>query len=240
LLTKGASLPFWGAAVTFEEGLTQWKKGNYIEGLAGMAMGTGQMGLDVTVTYGAARTGARVLRLATARTAASELGQAGRMLAPGSNGQGLIGLVRPGGTVDPSLRAVYTEIARSPEFARALESYNAIARRLGQTQAATVEEVIAALGNDVTFSRIGHLRSGLFTAGQHPGSTPFWLQGNPLTSYGQRVGRHELTHLGAALRGQQDTFLHEITVQLATTPENLAIGGGVIVIVGGTAYVVSR
>ncbi len=85
----------------------------------------------------------------------------------------------------------------------ALESYNAIARRLGQSQAATAEEIVAALANDVTFSRIGHLRFGLFTAGQHRGSTTFWLQGNPLTSYGQRVGRHELTHLGAALRGAE-------------------------------------
>jgi len=163
-------------------------------------------------------------------------GAAPRQIAPAS-GQGMIGLVRSGGTQTPWLADIYIDIARSPEFARSLERYNAIARRLGQTQAASVDEIIAALRSDVTFSRIGHLRSGVFTAGQHPGSTQFWLQGNPLTSYGRRVGRHELTHLGAALRGQRDTLLHEIAVQAATTPENLIIAGGAVgVIIGGEIY----
>jgi hypothetical protein len=36
-------------------------------------------------------------------------------------------------------------------------------------------------------------------------------------------------HLGAALRGQTDTLLHEIAVQAASTPENLVIGGVVLV-----------
>jgi hypothetical protein len=161
-------------------------------------------------------------------------------IAPG-NGQCLIGLVRPSGTPTPWLADIYIDIARSPEFARSLERYNAIARRLGQTEAASVDEIIAALRSDVTFSRVGHLRSAIFTAGQHPASTQFWLQGNPLTSYGQRVARHELIHLGAALRGQRDTFLHEIVVQAATTPENLVIAGGVIVIIiGGEYYIIFK
>lgn len=43
--------------------------------------------------------------------------------------------------------------------------------------------------------------------------------------------RHELVHLGAALGGQCDNYLHEIAVQAATTPENLVFATGVIVVI---------
>jgi hypothetical protein len=145
-------------------------------------------------------------------------------------------LVKPGGAVDDSLRAVYIDIAKSPRFARDLEAYNKIAVIVRQKPAASIEEIVATLGNDVTFAKIGHVRSGLFPAGQHPGATQFWIQGNPLTSYGQRAGRHELTHLGAALRGQEENFFHEIAVQAATTPENLALMGGIIAVIGYEVY----
>ncbi|MFO0903217.1 MAG: hypothetical protein U0939_09470 [Pirellulales bacterium] len=158
------------------------------------------------------------------------------VIAPNSNGRGLIGLVKPGGTVDDALRIHYVDIARSPQMARAVERYNKIARFLGQKPSASIDEIVKALGGDVTFSRVGHLRSGIFAPGQHPAATKFWIQGNPATAYGRRVGRHELTHLGAALRGQGDTFLHEIAVQAATTPENLVFATGVIVVIGGEVY----
>ncbi len=160
-------------------------------------------------------------------------------VAPNSGGRGLIGLVKPGGTIDDALKAHYLDIARSPQMAAAVERYNKIARFLGQKPSASIDEIVSALGKDVTFSRVGHIRSGVFTPGQHPGATSFWIQGNPLTAYGRRAGRHELTHLGAALRGQGDNFLHEIAVQAATTPENLVIGVGSLVVIGGTVYWVS-
>jgi len=55
-----------------------------------------------------------------------------------------------------------------------------------------------------------------------------FANGNPASRYGQRAARHELTHLGAALRGQTDTFLHEVAVQAATTPEQLWLMGGML------------
>lgn len=67
-------------------------------------------------------------------------------------------------------------------------------------------------------------------------NTKFWIQGNPITSFGQRMGRHELAHLGAALRGQDGTFLHEIAIHTATSPENLVFGVGSIVVIGETVY----
>ena len=159
--------------------------------------------------------------------------------APNTGGRGLIGLVKPGGTVDDALRAHYVAIAQSPQMAAAVGRYNKIARFLGEKPSASIDDIVKALGDDVTFSKVGHIRSGVFEAGQHPGATRFWLQGNPTTAYGQRVGRHELTHIGAALKGQGDTFLHEIAVQAATTPENLVFGVGSIVVIGGTVYWVS-
>ncbi len=144
--------------------------------------------------------------------------------------------MKPGGTVDDALRAHYVAIARSPQMAKAVERYNKIAKFLGQKPSASIDDIVKALGSDVTFARVGHIRSGVFTPGQHPAATRFWIQGNPMTRYGQRVGRHELTHLGAALRGQSDNVFHEIAVQAATTPENLVFGVGSIVVIGGTVY----
>lgn len=60
-----------------------------------------------------------------------------------------------------------------------------------------------------------------------------------MTPYGRRVGRHELIHIGAALRGQADTILHEIAVQAVTTPENLIFGVDSICHNRGTVYWVS-
>jgi hypothetical protein len=42
-----------------------------------------------------------------------------------------------------------------------------------------------------------------------------------------RSGAHELLHLGAALRGQEDAVMHEVAVQLSSTPEVLLGGLGV-------------
>ena len=155
-----------------------------------------------------------------------------------NNGKwGLIGLVKAGGTLDDTLRVYYTAIAKSPQMASAVERYNKIAKLLGQKSLASMDDIVKALGSDVTYSRIGHLRSGIFTQGKHPGTTKYWLQGNPTTAYGRRVGCHELTHIGAALNGQGDTVLHEIAVQLATTPENLvALNVGFVVVIGGEVY----
>ena len=54
LLTTGRFLPFWGAALTIDDGVTAWKKGNYAEGIALMAFGTAQMYLDFSMVSGAA------------------------------------------------------------------------------------------------------------------------------------------------------------------------------------------
>jgi hypothetical protein len=160
--------------------------------------------------------------------------------AANSGGRGLIGIVKPGGTLDDALRAHYVEIARSAQMAAAVRRYNRIATFLRQKPCASVDDIVKALGEDVTFSRIGHLRSGVFLPGQHSGRTSYWLQGNPTTTYGRRIGRHELTHLGAALRGQDDRILHEVAVQAATTPENLVtLTAGSIVVIGSSVYWVS-
>ncbi len=176
------------------------------------------------------------------------LGRAGINASANKWGRGLIGIVQPGGTVDSTLRAHYLDIARSPQMAAAIERYNWIARFLRQKPSAGIDDIVKALGNDVTFSRVGHVQSGVFVPGRrgmvvptsecwYVPATNFWIQGNPTTLYGRRVGRHELVHLGAALRGQGDTTLHEVAVQLATTPENLvAFVGGVFIVVGGQAY----
>ncbi|RCS49492.1 RHS repeat-associated core domain-containing protein [Bremerella cremea] len=154
-------------------------------------------------------------------------------------GRGLIGLVKPGGTVDSSLVTHYSEIARAAQMTSAIRRYNAIAKWLGQKPSASSEEILEALASDVTFSRVGHLRSGLFDFGNqgeivyganqiYAVGKRFWLQGNPFSAYGRRAGRHELLHLGAALRGQGDNYIHEIAVQAATTPENLVLAGSLI------------
>jgi len=173
---------------------------------------------------------------------------AARTGGPGSGGRGLIGLVQPGGTVNDALRTHYVAIAKSSQMARAIQRYNKIAKFLGQKPSASIDEIVEALGNDVTFSKVGHIRSGLFVPGRqgmvvrgadqlYVPNTKFWLQGNPTTAYGRRVGRHELTHRGAALRGQGDTLRHEIGGQLATTPENLvAATVGFVVVIGGQVY----
>lgn len=153
------------------------------------------------------------------------------------SGRGLIGLVRPGGTLDDTLREVYTQIAKSPQMAKSIDRYNRIARWLGQRPSATAEEIAEVLGKDVTFSRIGNVRAGTFVPGEHPGATKYWIQGTPGSAYGGRVARHELVHLGAALRGQGDTFLHEIAVQAATTPEGLvAFSTGLVVVIDRIVY----
>ena len=55
--------------------------------------------------------------------------------------------------------------------------------------------------------------------------------------YGRRVGKHELVHLGAAINGQSNRVLHEVAVQLATTPENLVVvTTGVVVAIGAEIY----
>ena len=141
---------------------------------------------------------------------------------------GLFGLVRPGGSIDPSLGSAYSSIANSEEFAAALSRYNAFARKLGLPETASVDEINVALANNTTFASTPNVNAGLFQT-----ETGFYLQGNPLGFYGTRAGSHELVHLGAALKGQGDTLVHEIGVQLSTTPEIL-IGGGAV-IAGGTA-----
>jgi hypothetical protein len=153
------------------------------------------------------------------------------------SGRGILGWVKPSGTPDSTLKAHYLTIAKSKQMETAVARYNSIARILGQNQSATIDEIVAALGNDVTFTKVGHLRSGAFVPGEHSAKTTYWLQGKPTTWYGQRVGRHELLHIGAALRGQKNTIRHEIAVQLATTPENLVvISIGLAVVIGPQVY----
>jgi hypothetical protein len=153
------------------------------------------------------------------------------------SGRGILGWVKPSGTLDSTLKAHYLAIAKSKQMEKAVTRYNSLATLLGQNQSASIEEIVATLGDDVTFTKVGHLKSGAFVQGEHSAKTTYWLQGKPTTPYGQRVGRHELLHIGAALRGQKNTWRHEIAVQLVTTPENLvAISIGLAVVIGPQVY----
>lgn len=143
-----------------------------------------------------------------------------------ASGRGILGWVQAGGVVDASLGSVYSEIAGSTAFQANLSTYNSVARILGQQQAASVAQIQTALATETTFARVSNFRAGLFVPGEHSAPTSFYMQGSPTGIYGARVARHEMVHLGAALNGQQNTILHEIAVQFATTPENL-IGAGV-------------
>ncbi len=152
------------------------------------------------------------------------------------NSYGLIGIVKASKKFDESLRSAYIKIAQSEEFARDLAKYNQFASRHGLKRAASVEEIIEALQSKTTFARSSNVRAGVFTGSKHRATTPYLIQGNLTAKYGARAGRHELTHLGAALKGQGDTVLHEIGVQIATTPEQLIIAGAILasgVVAGG-------
>jgi RHS repeat-associated protein len=147
---------------------------------------------------------------------------AGRAAASGnSSGFGIFGWSKPGGTVDNSMRPAYMQFANSPAFAQTLDRYNKIAPHLGMPRAASVDQIVTALMRDTTFSHTTNLRAGIFTPGEHPANTLFWIQGNPGTWYGPRAGRHELLHLGASLNGQGNTLRHELLVAALTTPETL-------------------
>jgi hypothetical protein len=144
--------------------------------------------------------------------------------------------VKAQGTIDEAIRNEFIAITRTPEFARDIAKYNAAARLLRQKQSATVAEIAKVLEEDVTCAKTSNGKAALFVRPKHPAATEYWLQGNPLTRYGKRVGRHELTHLGAAIRGQKNRFWHEIAVQYATTPELLALKVGIIVFVLADGY----
>ncbi|MEX1026469.1 MAG: hypothetical protein WD049_00455, partial [Candidatus Paceibacterota bacterium] len=138
-----------------------------------------------------------------------------------ATGRGLIGFIKPSQNYDPSLRTAYEEIVNSTAFARDLAKYNQLARKYGQTESATAEQILEVLRSDTAFARTWNLRAGLFVGGEHSAAQRFVIQGNPLSIYGPRAARHELVHLGASIRGQADVFAHEILVQRATTPEVL-------------------
>jgi RHS repeat-associated protein len=160
-----------------------------------------------------------------------ELLATGRVaIGTGTRGRGLIGLVKAGGTIDETLGTAYLNLAQSPQFAANMARYNRVAGWLGQKQISSVDDIVAALRTDTTFARTSNLRAGMFPPKQHLSSKPFWLQGNPLSAYGRRAGRHELLHMGAALRGQGDTVLHELAVCAGATPGNLVVVGA------GTGY----
>ena len=150
-------------------------------------------------------------------------GGIGRGIFGVTEGKGLIGFVKPGGKIEPGLQSAYANIASSSNFSASLARYNSFARTFRLTETAGIDEIQATLAKNVIFARTPNIQAGLFTT-----KNGFYLQGNPLTAYGARAGQHELVHLGAALRGQGDTFLHEIGVQWATTPENLLIGGTIL------------
>ena len=162
------------------------------------------------------------LRRATKRAKAAEK-------AAEEGGRGIVPRVKPGGTIDDTLREAYVRIAKSPQMAKAVDRYNRLARFLKQRPSASIDDIVEVLGSDVTFSRVGHFSSGVFVPGQHSAATRYWIQGKPATKYGERLARHELVHLGAALRGQTQTVRHEIAVQLSTTPTEFAIQAGMLV-----------
>lgn len=106
-----------------------------------------------------------------------------------------LGIIRPGGTPDPSLHSVYVDIANTQTSSN-LARYNWWAPLFGQKKAAGVDEIVAALNTETTFARLSNWRAAVFTpSDKHPGLTTYWLQGNPFGWFGRRAGAHELTHL---------------------------------------------
>jgi|GEM_PF-1429711 len=204
-----AFVPVLGSSL---DAFDSFKKGNILMGVAHLGLAA----LDLT--------GGGLLVSTVAKGAAKTIGK--KVIQKG--GRGLVSLVKPSKKIDNSLKGAYEQIARSPEFARDLAKYNKNAARLGQKQAASVDEIVDAVKMDTTFAKTINLKAGVFVGKEHKAATRFFLQGNPASRYGPRVARHELTHLGAALRGQTDTFLHEVAVQAATTPEQLWLMGGML------------
>ena len=173
-----------------------------------------------------------------ARGIGSLLGRGGRVVSNNSLGFGLIGVNKAPKNIipDDALREFYLNVARSDEFARDLNRYNALASNLeglGVRRPASVQDIIEVLEGNTTFHRASSYRSALFTKGQHSAPSDFLIVANTKATLGPttatRTARHELTHLGAALNGQKDVTLHEILVQTATTPEVLYLEGGAII-----------
>jgi len=181
------------------------------------------------------------MTFATATMPFAVIGQArhlrhgGKVAGAGSKALNGIGAIKPAGVVDSSLGAYYRGIANSPEFARSIDRYNAFASRFswaGVKPSASASEITAIISSDTTFARLGNNWGAALFEGGHGYSTRFYLQGSPSGLFptgASRVGRHELLHMGAALKGQGDTFLHEIGVQLYTTPEVMFGYGGALI-----------
>jgi hypothetical protein len=162
---------------------------------------------------------------------------------------GMIGLVRPSPRrrVDPELKRFFLEVAGSGTFAELVVRYNDWARRFGRgvvQPSAPIEDILRTLDNDTTFYRTtSNVFAAVFVPGEHNAPTNYLMQANRtsfLPTTAERTARHELLHLGAALRGQKDVLRHEIIVQLLTTPEVLLGYGGAVLVLGVAAPVFLR
>jgi hypothetical protein len=132
--------------------------------------------------------------------------------------------------------SIYSSIADSPQFSAVLSRYNSYAQILGLTKTASANEIRIILETKTTFAQVGNFRAGLFVL-----NNGCYIQGTPFGTYGVRSARHEILHLGAALRGQADTALHKIGVQLSATPENLfGLGALVSGVFYGSYYISTR
>ena len=162
-------------------------------------------------------------------------------------GFGIFGIEPPcSNNIDDSLQPIYQALAEAPEMASIIENYNKLASIIGLPRAASQDELIDALKHNTTFAYTWNFLAMAKQHPSHPGTTRFWIQGNPTHWYGRRVARHEMLHLAAMLGGQTDTWfrgriLHEIAVQLVTTPELAVIkGAGLLYILATTSKLVDE
>ena len=235
LLEMAPGLNALNAAHTLVTG-EEFATGNAVSGL-GKALAVVQIAGTLGTATQTARLTASTARITPVPKPALQHSTSLSRLAPNTGGQGLIGWVKPSRNIDGSLQGTYEAIANSPKFARDLEAYNRLARRFGQTEAAGINDILSALRTDTAFARVSNPRAGIFVGGQHAAAERFLIQGNPLSIYGPRAARHELVHLGAAIRGQSDNLAHEILVQLSTTPEvGIGLGGGIFTVSVGAGW----
>lgn len=171
-------------------------------------------------------------------------------------GSSIVGAVRPrAAQMDMSLRAAWIEVAKSPEFKRAIDAYNTKAKLLGVKTSVSAGKIIKALKKDTLFALTGAESAAVWSANDLPMLGKFWLQGpHPLSGLslksgatGKQAAMHELLHMGAILNGQEAQianaywvnknvfnyftlmsnpyYRHELAVQLSSTYVTGTIAG---------------
>ena len=171
-------------------------------------------------------------------------------------GSSIIGAVKPKASqLDMSLRAAWIEVAKSPEFGRAIDAYNTKAKLLGIKTSVSAKKIVQSLKNDTLFALSGAESAAVWSAQDLPMLGKFWLQGpHPRSGLsmksgatGKQAAMHELLHMGAMLNGVEAQianaywvnkkvfskfslmthpyYRHELAVQLSSTYVTGTIAG---------------